>query len=72
MNGRELYGKLVALEPGLKVLFMSGYTENVIAHHGVLESGTAFIQKPFSIEALIVRVRETLDDRSARPTGDSR
>lgn len=61
MNGRELFEKVQEGRPGIKVLFMSGYTENVIAHHGVLEEGTEFIQKPFTIEALTRKVRAVLD-----------
>ena len=61
MNGRELHEKLLELKPGLKVLFMSGYTENVIAHHGVLGEDTQFIQKPFTIDVLAHKVREVLD-----------
>ncbi|HBG21346.1 MAG TPA: hypothetical protein DDY32_19290 [Desulfobulbaceae bacterium] len=60
MNGRDLAANLVSLHPGLKRLFMSGYTANVIAHHGVLEEGVDFIQKPFSREDLAVKVREVL------------
>jgi len=62
MNGRDLYVKLKEKRPDLKALFMSGYTENVIAHHGVLEKGTEFIQKPFTIEALARKVRKVLDN----------
>ncbi|MFN2358603.1 MAG: PAS domain S-box protein [Desulfotignum sp.] len=61
MNGRDLAEKLSALYPGINVLFMSGYTANVIAHQGVLDDGVAFIQKPFSMEDLAVKVREVLD-----------
>lgn len=61
MNGRELAKKLLSLYPGLKRLFMSGYTADVIAHHGVLDEGVQFIQKPFSLDALTAKVRETLD-----------
>ncbi len=60
MNGRELYERLKVARPTLKALFMSGYTENVIAHHGVLEEGMNFIQKPFNLERLLARVREIL------------
>ncbi|MCA1793898.1 MAG: response regulator, partial [Desulfobacteraceae bacterium] len=56
MNGRDLAEKLSALYPGINVLFMSGYTANVIAHQGVLDDGVAFIQKPFSMEDLAVKV----------------
>ncbi len=61
MNGRDLAETILSFYPDLKRLFMSGYTANVIAHHGVLDSGINFIQKPFSKEALSVKVREALD-----------
>jgi PAS domain S-box-containing protein len=60
MNGRDLATNLMALYPGLKRLFMSGYTADVIAHHGVLDEGVHFIQKPFSAEGLAAKVREAL------------
>ena len=60
-NGKELYALLRARMPGLRVLYMSGYTDNVIAHHGMLEPGTQFIAKPFTVAALTARVREVLD-----------
>jgi two-component system cell cycle sensor histidine kinase/response regulator CckA len=62
MNGRDLANQLCALYPGIKTLFMSGYTANVIAHRGVLEEGVQFIQKPFSLKDLGVKIREILDD----------
>jgi CheY-like chemotaxis protein len=62
MNGRDLAGKLTALFPDIKILFMSGYTANVIAHHGVLDEGVAFIQKPFSMQKLAEKVRGVLDN----------
>ena len=62
MNGRDLAGKLLSLYPNLKWLFMSGYTANVIAHHGVLEEGVNFIQKPFSKQELSRHVRKALDE----------
>jgi two-component system, cell cycle sensor histidine kinase and response regulator CckA len=61
MNGRELAANLLAHYPNLKRLFMSGYTANVIAHHGVLDPGIHFIQKPFSMKELSGKVREVLD-----------
>ena len=61
-NGRNLYEGLAAKQANLKVLYMSGYTDNAIVHHGVLEEGTPFIQKPFSPEALARKVREVLDE----------
>ena len=61
MNGRDLAKNLSALNPHLKCLFTSGYTANVIAHHGVLDEGVHFIQKPFSRRDLAAKVREALD-----------
>ena len=61
MNGKDLANNLLSLYPKLKCLFMSGYTADVIAHHGVLNEGVDFIQKPFSVRALAVKVREVLD-----------
>jgi CheY-like chemotaxis protein len=61
MGGRELAQKIVAQQPKIKVLFMSGYTDDAIVRHGMLESGTAFVQKPFAPEALAFKVREVLD-----------
>jgi PAS domain S-box-containing protein len=61
MNGRDLAKNVLSLHPNLKRLFMSGYTANVIAHHGVLEEGVNFIQKPFSREQIGKKVREALD-----------
>ncbi len=60
MSGRELWQRLSALRPDLKCLFMSGYTADVIAHHGVLDDGVHFLQKPFSREALAAKLREVL------------
>ncbi len=60
MDGRDLAGRLTAMRPGTRVLFMSGYTAAVIAGHGVLEQGVQFIQKPFSIGDLAAKVREVL------------
>jgi two-component system cell cycle sensor histidine kinase/response regulator CckA len=61
MNGKELARRLAELRPAIKTLFMSGYTANVIAHHGVLNEGVHFIQKPFSIKDLSAKVREAID-----------
>jgi len=61
MNGRELSHKIVSLHPNARCLFMSGYTANVIAHHGVLDEGVHFIQKPFSTEDLATKVRGALE-----------
>ncbi|MDM8539913.1 response regulator [Desulfococcaceae bacterium HSG9] len=61
MNCKELFTRVAEKRPGIKALYMSGYTDNVIAHHGVLEEGVNFIQKPFSVKALAAKVREILD-----------
>jgi PAS domain S-box-containing protein len=60
MNGTELRDKVQAIRPGIKVLFMSGYTSNVIVHHGVLEEGVRFIHKPFSMHDLAWKVRDAI------------
>ncbi len=61
MSGRELAGHLAFMKPGMKVLYMSGYTDDAIVRHGVLEKGVNFIQKPFSLVKLAQKVREVLD-----------
>ena len=61
MNGRVLAEKLSPRQPGMKVLYMSGYTDSFIAGHGVLEPGTNLLHKPFTEEVLIRKVREVLD-----------
>ncbi|WP_319522645.1 PAS domain S-box protein [uncultured Desulfosarcina sp.] len=61
MNGKDLFAKVAEKYPNIRVLYMSGYTDSVIAHHGVLDDGVQLIQKPFSVEALSGKVREVLD-----------
>ncbi len=61
MNGRDLSSRLSQTRPGVKTLYMSGYTADVIAHHGVLDEGLQFIQKPFSLRDLAFKVREVMD-----------
>jgi CheY-like chemotaxis protein len=61
MNGRQLSEQLQALCPGLKTLYMSGYTASVIARRGILEEGVNFIQKPYSPKDLGAKVRKVLD-----------
>jgi PAS domain S-box-containing protein len=61
MSGRELAKSLEPHHPEMKVLYMSGYTDNAIVHHGLLEKGLIFLQKPFPLEGLLRKVREVLD-----------
>jgi len=67
MSGRELARQLKPLHPKMKVLYMSGYTDNAIVRHGVLDEGINYIQKPFTVDGLMKRVREVLD-KDSRPT----
>jgi len=67
MNGRELYERIRAVCPAVRVVYMSGYPDEVIADRGVLIEGVRFIQKPFSQEQLAGKVREALD----QPPGSS-
>jgi PAS domain S-box-containing protein len=60
-SGPELTRQLISRRPGLKVIYMSGYTEDAISHHGVLDPGIAFIHKPFTAETLGKKIREVLD-----------
>ncbi len=61
MNGRELAQRVSEIRPNMKVLYMSGYTENAIGHNGTLDAGIMLLQKPFTLHALKVKVREVLD-----------
>jgi len=61
MNGRQLAERLVSLQPKIKVLYMSGYTDDAIVHHGVLDPGIAYIQKPFIPDAFAHKIRQILD-----------
>jgi response regulator RpfG family c-di-GMP phosphodiesterase len=65
MNGRELAQRISEIRPNVKVLYMSGYTENVIGHNGMLDAGVRLLQKPFNLRDLKSKVREVLD---ATPT----
>jgi two-component system cell cycle sensor histidine kinase/response regulator CckA len=60
MNGVELSRQLLSLRPGLKVIFASGYADSVMLHHGVVDSGAAFIPKPYGPSALAIKIREVL------------
>jgi two-component system cell cycle sensor histidine kinase/response regulator CckA len=63
MNGKQMERSLRPFCPGIKCLFMSGYTGDIITHHGLLDNGVHFIQKPFSMQSLGAKVREMLDGR---------
>jgi len=63
MGGRELAEKLSHKFPNMKVLFTSGYTDDAVVRHGIIAKGTNFIQKPFGLDALARKVRETLDGK---------
>jgi len=65
MNGRELAQRICEIRPNVKVLYMSGYTENVIGHNGMLDAGVSLLQKPFNLRDLKSKVRAVLD---ANPT----
>jgi len=61
MNGKDLYERVVDKYPGIKVLYMSGYTGDVLARHGVLGQGIQFIQKPFRVTDLAAKIRKIFD-----------
>ncbi|HEX9700476.1 MAG TPA: ATP-binding protein, partial [Acidobacteriota bacterium] len=70
MSGKQLAERLQAAQPGLRVIYMTGYTANAIVHRGVLEPGTHLVQKPFTPESLAQKVRQALDTDSTPPPPD--
>jgi DNA-binding response OmpR family regulator len=71
MNGRELAKRILVRRPEVKVVFTSGYTDDVIAHHGVLDRGVSLVQKPFSASSLTAKVRAVLDGKEPGGVGAS-
>jgi CheY-like chemotaxis protein len=69
MSGRDVANAVTAMRPDTQVLYTSGYTDSAIGHHGVLEPGTAFLQKPFSADDLTRKVRALLDEPVAQAAG---
>jgi FixJ family two-component response regulator len=68
MNGRVLAEKLAAERPEMSVLFMSGYTDLAMGHQGILDEGACLLQKPFTQEALLAKLREVADAPRATPS----
>src|SRR5687768_6035349 len=67
LSGKDVADQMKAVHPETKVLYMSGYTDEAIVHHGIVDSHIAFLQKPFSERALTRKIREVLD--AEMPTG---
>jgi len=64
MNGRELSEKLKSIHPEIKILFTSGYPENIIAHHGMLEKNINFIGKPYTMTAFAIKIRDVIEQET--------
>ena len=71
MSGRQLADQLIPARPEMKLVFMSGYTQDLISHHGVLDPGTVLLEKPFGVESLLRKIREVLDHEPSQTTDSS-
>jgi two-component system, cell cycle sensor histidine kinase and response regulator CckA len=71
MNGREVARRVAQLRPASRILYMSGYTDNVIVHQGILDPGIEYLQKPFTPESLARKVREVLGRSTGPGSGES-